>query len=64
MTKMIRTKAKVAMIREPGYPVGVPAPCYLRCPCGAKPSTVPGGATVTCHQCGTTYTSTGWVTGG
>lgn len=50
---------KVAMVREPGYPVGVTAPMYLNCPCGAKPAT-DGSADVAC-ACGQRYSGTGWV---
>ena len=26
---------KLAAVREPGYPVGMTAPCWFTCPCGA-----------------------------
>ena len=51
---------KVAMIREPGYPIGKPAPCYLNCPCGARPSTRHHGEHVAC-ACGRVYTSLGYL---
>ena len=58
-TLMIKTKA--AMIRLPGYPVGKPAPCYLKCDCGHKPLTdIDTKADVTC-SCGTVYEYNGWI---
>jgi len=58
---MTITQIKVAMIRVPGYPVGKPAPLYLNCPCGAKPSTdIIHKHTVTC-SCGKVYTYNGVV---
>jgi hypothetical protein len=54
---------KVAMIREPGYPVGQPAPLYLNCPCGAKPRTDardPEFTFIEC-ACGRVYDSLGWL---
>lgn len=50
---------KVAVIREPGHPVGQPAPCYLNCPCGAKPA-LTGRGSVVC-ACGTIYDERGWI---
>ena len=53
---------KVAMIREPGHPIGQPAPVYLNCPCGAKPSVPAMSADVHVHcQCGKVYTFDGWL---
>ena len=52
------TVIKRAVIREPGYPVGSPAPCYIKCWCGARPRAYTGP--VRC-DCGTRYTDDGWV---
>lgn len=49
---------KLAAIREPGYPVGEPAPCFFHCPCGAK---VPAYQGEQACQCGTRYDARGWV---
>lgn len=52
---------KVAMIRQPGYPSGQPAPLFLKCPCGAKPATdVDKHEDVVC-SCGQHYTYNGWL---
>jgi hypothetical protein len=52
---------KVAMIRMPGYEVGKPAPMYLNCPCGAKPSiNMATKENVKCI-CGKSYTYNGNV---
>ena len=53
-------RAKVAVIRAPGYPMGQPAPGYLNCPCGAQPATLIDGPDVPC-TCGVTYTANGWI---
>jgi hypothetical protein len=49
---------KVARIRQPGYPVGVPAPMYLNCPCGAKPEAP--DLVVEC-ACGRVYDANGYL---
>ena len=55
---------KVAMIRDDSYPMGVSAPVYLHCPCGANPATdLETKKNVHC-QCGKTYNYNGWVEGG
>ena len=55
---------KVAIIREPGHPVGTPAPCYLNCPCGAQPRTSvtadPDFSFIEC-PCGRVYDIAGWL---
>ena len=51
--------SKVALVRDESYPVGTPAPLFLRCHCGARPSVT--GEVITCYGCGTKYTRTGWV---
>jgi hypothetical protein len=51
---------KVAMIRAAGYPVGIGAPVYLNCPCGARPATTGTGPDVVC-SCGAVYTANGWA---
>jgi hypothetical protein len=53
-------RTKAALIREPGYPVGVPAPMYLNCSCGHKVNVFQTSNT-TCPKCGTTYDSRGWI---
>jgi hypothetical protein len=50
---------KKALIREEGYPVGVPAPMYLVCICGKKVS-MPERGGVFC-ECGTEYSASGWI---
>ena len=52
---------KVAVIREPGHPVGQPAPLYLNCRCGGKPRTVPNGPNVKCWRCKVLYSSDGYI---
>ena len=54
------SKVKAGWIRLPGYPVGLPAPGYLNCPCGAQPATLIDGPDVPC-TCGVTYTANGWI---
>ncbi len=53
---------KRAVCRRDGYPIGVPAPCYLTCQCG-KTLDVPRPFTderVQC-PCGQAYDSFGWL---
>jgi hypothetical protein len=60
------TYLKKALIREPGYPVGVAAPMYLVCSCGEHISlpVVKGlPMTYVCGKCGNEYDSQGWVVG-
>lgn len=52
------TRTKLAAIREPGYPVGQPAPTFFHCPCGEKVPAFQGEQTC---ACGTRYDSRGWV---
>lgn len=53
--------AKVAWIRNPGAPVGSPAPGRLNCRCGGAPETMfQKGPNIVC-ACGTVYTWDGWV---
>lgn len=55
------TQTKVAMIREQGYPQGVPAQVYLNCRCGSKPLTdINLKLNVNC-LCGKSYTYNGWI---
>lgn len=56
---MLRTKA--ALIRRPGYPVGQPAPCFMRC-CNHEIDAPSDGETAACPSCGTEYDSRGWAT--
>ncbi len=59
MTTM--TLIKVAMMRHDGYPEGVKAPVYLKCPCGAKPDTnLDTQENVTC-SCGRVFTYRGYI---
>ena len=51
---------KVARLRAPGYPLGVPAPLLLNCPCGARPS-APEGEDLTLCSCGKTYNALGYL---
>jgi hypothetical protein len=51
---------KVAVIRMPGYPIGQPAPCYLNCPCGAKPKRGGLAEYVPC-VCGAVYSFNGYL---
>ena len=52
---------KVALIRDPGHPVGVPAPVRLGCPRGARPLTdLDTRADVRC-RCDRLYAYNGWV---
>lgn len=54
-------RTKVAIIREPGHPVGEPAPCYLNCPCGAKPPAPADAGLMTWCACGAIYDAAGWL---
>jgi len=53
---------KLAVIRDPDttIPVGYPAPCFLRCPCGARVPVMPGAPGVMLCACGDAYTHDGW----
>ena len=54
---------KLAVIRDPDAPIGRPARCWIRCPCGGERlevSTLGAKGTVTC-TCGATYTRSGWL---
>lgn len=55
--------AKRAIKREPGYPTGVTAPCFLDCECGYKLSLpVITGLPMTYQcLCGREYDSQGWI---
>lgn len=56
------TCVKKAAIREPGHPVGQPAPCFYHCDCGQK---VPAfQLTPQRCDCGRVYDSQGWITEG
>ena len=57
---IISALTKVARLRAPGYPVGMPAPCTLNCPCGARPPAPEGEEFVTCG-CGKTYNALGYL---
>lgn len=52
-------RIKAAIQREPGYPVGEPAPCFLICECG-KRLYLPGTALPLRCDCGAMYDSAGW----
>ena len=54
---------KIAVIRDAGVPIGIPARCWIRCPCGGERlevSTLASDETITCH-CGAAYTRAGWL---
>lgn len=51
---------KRALIRREGYPIGQPAPLYIRCECGAEVD-VNGAELLTCAKCGVGYDSRGWI---
>jgi hypothetical protein len=53
---------KVAVIRAEGYPIGVTAPVYLNCPCGARPQ--PSEYAEVVCKCGRRYTASGWLRSG
>lgn len=52
---------KKALIRREGYPVGTPAPMFLRCVC-AREIDMEHGRAVTCMGCGRTWDPRGWLT--
>lgn len=54
---------KVAVRREPGYPVGSPAPMFLVCVCGSKVAIDAEMRIVAC-ECGEAYDSRGYRLGG
>lgn len=55
------TKTKIAMVRSPGFPIGMPAPLCLNCECGSNPLTdVETKSNVKC-SCGKFYTYNGWI---
>jgi len=62
----VLTTIKKALRREPGYPVGVAAPCYLVCDCGEKLSlpVVAGMPLTYICACGTEYDARGYVVKG
>lgn len=52
---------KVAWIRNPGAPVGSPAPGHLNCPCGHSPESMfQKGPDIKC-ACGRVYSWDGWM---
>lgn len=54
---------KRALKREPGYPVGIPAPMYLDCECGHHlpiPEIKGMPMTYQC-LCGRVYDARGWI---
>jgi hypothetical protein len=55
-------RMKAAIIRRDGYPIGQPAPCFLRC-CDNEIDApeIGSGGQVTCPTCGTSYNESGWV---
>lgn len=61
------TCVKLAVKRRPGYPVGIPAPCYVECECGTKVD-VPDHVFTNpdtlyyCPTCATEYQGMGWIT--
>ena len=58
--KVTARTTKQALIREPGYPIGVPAPLYIACECGEKVSDA-GTARRTVCKCGIGYDRQGWI---
>ncbi len=53
------TRTKAALIRRDGYPIGQPAPLYIRC-CGNEIDAKDDG--MICPRCQTTFDARGWVT--
>ena len=56
-------RTKAALIRRPGYPIGQPAPCFLRC-CENEIDVTPEACDadpVTCPTCGTNFSHRGHV---
>jgi hypothetical protein len=58
MTAILKC-VKKALKREPGYPVGVPAPLYVDCLCGSH---VPITGNANSCACGTVFDEAGWIT--
>lgn len=57
------TRTKAALIRREGYPVGRPAPCFLRC-CDNEIDAPVGDALARCPTCGTRFDARGYVVSG
>lgn len=51
---------KVALVREAGVQVGIPARMFFRCPCGARPE-VPEETIITDCSCGRSYDTEGYL---
>ena len=49
---------KKAIIRDEGYPVGIPAPCHIECLCGQS---IPANDDRNVCPCGVVYDSRGWI---
>lgn len=50
---------KRALRREPGYPIGKPAPMYLLCGCGNHLAVTDGQQSIC--LCGIVYDDHGWI---
>lgn len=60
MTQTTASRIKCAVIREEGYPIGQPAPCYIKCECGTKVRVTPR-VLMHCDVCGRIYDDRGWL---
>lgn len=63
MTNPFHGVLKVNVRRDPA-PVGIPARCFLVCPCAGLEITLPSvseSVWVTCPNCGTQYDGRGWI---
>lgn len=50
--------AKIAVVRDENFPVGVNAPCWMTCTCG---EVLPAFRGDQLCKCGTRYDASGWV---
>jgi len=50
---------KLALRRDPSYPVGIRAPLHVECPCGRTVRESKAG--FLCPNCGAVYDHGGWV---
>jgi hypothetical protein len=56
-------KTKIALRREPGYPIGTPAPMHAICACGQRLDFPATAASVKCSNCGRKWSAAGWLIG-
>ena len=58
------TCIKIALKREPGYPVGQTAPLTMTCVCGRTIWVPPGIEQLLCPGCERVWSASGWLLDG